>query len=296
MKIRGYPIKEQMLSYKHVWLSNDVELCQYGIFDDKSEKCTVSLHLRTGYAKRQAHIEVIGNDAPKEMQPVIDGIMKGLNAGIVPELTFEGTSGTYFLKSTKHVPLAIFKPVDEEANAPNNPRGFTGKFGMQSLRKGVLSGEACVREIAAYLIDKDGFSGVPETLLVAISHPSFHYGIFSITTAQRIVGEMTNGLTKTSSSHLEEIATMIMIEPDENRALENLGQVKVKYGSLQRFAQSHDVAENLCEDLFSDEYDLHFFSPPCNTIRSVTQKIVKCIKLLYWTCEFLTRIGTLPIS
>ena len=94
----------------------------------------------------------------------------------MPELTFEGTSGTYFLKNLKKTPLGVFKPIDEEAYAPNNPRGFPGDFGMQSLRKGVLSGEACVREIAAYLVDKDRFSGVPETFLVAISHPSFHYG------------------------------------------------------------------------------------------------------------------------
>ncbi len=31
----GYPMKEQMLSYKNVWLSNNVELSQYGIFEDK---------------------------------------------------------------------------------------------------------------------------------------------------------------------------------------------------------------------------------------------------------------------
>ncbi len=110
------------------------------------------------------------------MRDIVDEIMQGFNAGLIPELAFEGTSGTYFLKGARKAPLAVFKPIDEEANAPNNPRGFVAKFGTPSLRKGVLSGEACVREIAAYLIDKEGFSGVPETVLVAISHPSFHYG------------------------------------------------------------------------------------------------------------------------
>ena len=94
----------------------------------------------------------------------------------MPELTFEGTSGTYFLKHSNRVPLGVFKPIDEEAYAENNPRGFVGHFGMPSMRKGVLSGEACVREIAAFYVDHDNFSGVPETLLVAITHPSFHYG------------------------------------------------------------------------------------------------------------------------
>ena len=118
----------------------------------------------------------MGENLPKEMEPVIQGIMQGLNAGIIPELAFDGTSGTYFLKNSRRVPMAVFKPIDEEVNAPNNPRGLRGKFGMQSSKNGILSGEACVREIAAYLMDKNGFSGVPETVLAAVSHPSFQFG------------------------------------------------------------------------------------------------------------------------
>ena len=57
--------------------------------------------------------------------------------------------------------VGIFKPVDEEAYAPNNPRGYQGKFGQQSLRAGVLSGEGAVREVAASILDHDGFSSVP---------------------------------------------------------------------------------------------------------------------------------------
>lgn len=113
---------------------------------------------------------------PSRMKYVVDGIKRGLNAGLIPELTFEGTSGAYLMKNDKYKPVAVFKPIDEEANAPNNPRGFTNKFGTPSLRSGVLSGEACVREIAAYLIDKEGFSGVPETVLASISHPNFSFG------------------------------------------------------------------------------------------------------------------------
>ena len=58
-------------------------------------------------------------------------------------------------------PLAVFKPIDEEQFAPNNPRNYRGDFGDNTLRVGVKSGEATVRELAAYLIDSDGFSGVP---------------------------------------------------------------------------------------------------------------------------------------
>lgn len=95
----------------------------------------------------------------------------------MPELTFEGTSGTYFLKNRDKRPLCVFKPVDEEAFAPNNPRNLVGPFGSPSLRKGVLSGEGSIREVAAYMIDHEKFSGVSETLLATIHHPSFQYCI-----------------------------------------------------------------------------------------------------------------------
>jgi hypothetical protein len=92
----------------------------------------------------------------------------------VPELTLEGTAGTYILKSKGRVSEAIFKPRDEEAGAPNNPRGQTGRFGGPSSRKGVRAGEACFREAAAFMIDHGRFSGVPETYLATILHPKFH--------------------------------------------------------------------------------------------------------------------------
>ena len=182
----GYSIKDQILTYKHLSLVNNVELWQYGIFDDKFGtlpfitilgNSTIYIRSRKDYMKGKSHIEVLGENIPIGMKQVVDGVKRGLNAGLAPELTFEGTSGAYFMRNDKQVPVAVFKPIDEEANAPNNPRGLTNKFGSPSLRSGVLSGEACEREIAAYLVDKDGFSEVPETVLVSISHPSFNFGL-----------------------------------------------------------------------------------------------------------------------
>lgn len=66
--------------------------------------------------------------------------------------------------------VAVFKPIDEEAFAPNNPRGKTGPFGSTTHRLGVLSGEACLREVAAFILDHGHFSGVPATALVEIVH------------------------------------------------------------------------------------------------------------------------------
>jgi hypothetical protein len=93
--------------------------------------------------------------------------MEGLKSGAKPKLTEEGTSGTYLMRS-KTQTCAVFKPIDEEQFAPNNPRDFRGKFGDATFREGVLSGEATIRELAAYLLDHDGFAGVPATSLASI--------------------------------------------------------------------------------------------------------------------------------
>jgi hypothetical protein len=37
----------------------------------------------------------------------------------------------------------------------------------------VLAGESTIRELAAFLIDTDNFSGVPETALALVNHQTF---------------------------------------------------------------------------------------------------------------------------
>ena len=69
-------------------------------------------------------------------------------------------------------PVAVWKPIDEEPFAPNNPRTFKAPFGSECLRPGVKSGESSLREVLAYVLDHDGFAGVPPTALVEVSHPS----------------------------------------------------------------------------------------------------------------------------
>ena len=100
-------------------------------------------------------------------------IEKGFNKGYFPKLTDDGTSGCYMLRGLNRIPLAIFKPIDEEQFAPNNPRDFKGPFGSSTFRPGVISGESTVREIAAYLLDHEHFSGVPQTHLISICHETF---------------------------------------------------------------------------------------------------------------------------
>jgi hypothetical protein len=71
-----------------------------------------------------------------------------------------GSGGVYFLKSTtptNHI-FACFKPRDDEPGSRNNPN-------QASVRNGVLPGEAAEREAAAFILDWDGFCGVPATIL-----------------------------------------------------------------------------------------------------------------------------------
>jgi hypothetical protein len=44
------------------------------------------------------------------------------------------------------------------------------------FRNGVLSGEACIREVIAYIVDQElHFYAVPKTTFVQAKHPSFSY-------------------------------------------------------------------------------------------------------------------------
>ena len=73
----------------------------------------------------------------------------------------------------------VFKPINEEALAPMNPRGYIGKLMSNGIRPGILSGESAYREVAAYQLDNYNFSGVPSTVLVESQHQSYSYNINS---------------------------------------------------------------------------------------------------------------------
>jgi hypothetical protein len=45
------------------------------------------------------------------------------------------------------------------------------------MRPGIEPGEACIREVAAYLCDRGHFLGVPATTLVEARHPAFCYNV-----------------------------------------------------------------------------------------------------------------------
>jgi len=71
------------------------------------------------------------------------------------ELSEEGVGGTYFLLDPSGNKFAVFKPIDEEPGAANNPK----KLITNPL---LPPGGGGIREAAAYAIDR-GWAGVPET-------------------------------------------------------------------------------------------------------------------------------------
>mmetsp|Transcript_119538 Transcript_119538/g.178581 ORF Transcript_119538/g.178581 Transcript_119538/m.178581 type:complete len:808 (+) Transcript_119538:625-3048(+) len=87
------------------------------------------------------------------------------------ELVGGCTGGTYLMRNSKGKPTAIFKPMDEEPYAPANPKGFTGSMHVESdMRSGIPVGGGAARECAAYLLDHGGFSDIPSTAMLRISH------------------------------------------------------------------------------------------------------------------------------
>lgn len=115
------------------------------------------------------------DSTPRQLRQLVQHARRGVAVGIKPELVMDGSGGTYFLHDSQKAKVAVFKPADEEPYAANNPRGYLPQAGESlSLRDGIAPGKGCIREVAAYLLDRDGFSGVPMTTLAEVRHPGFN--------------------------------------------------------------------------------------------------------------------------
>ncbi|KNA04974.1 hypothetical protein SOVF_194690 [Spinacia oleracea] len=121
-------------------------------------------------------IEVIGCSTHFfGIKQLVSGIVEAMKNGIDPVPVHSGLGGAYFFRDVNGENAAIIKPTDEEPFAPNNPKGFVGKaLGQPGLKCSVRVGETGFREVAAYLLDYDGFANVPLTALVKVTHPIFN--------------------------------------------------------------------------------------------------------------------------
>jgi len=175
----GVPTQAQTLYYQHCELPNAKTLADFGLFDALSKP---KLMLAFGQQRANQHIQTCpGSMCETKLRDVVGEVAQGFALGLVPVLTDDGTGGTYFLRNPSKEKVAVFKPMDEEPFCPNNPRDYIGQLGSLGLRKGVRPGEACYREIGAYLLDYEGFAGVPPTCLAEAVHKNFCYRQSAVT-------------------------------------------------------------------------------------------------------------------
>ncbi|KAG2771446.1 hypothetical protein PC129_g10048 [Phytophthora cactorum] len=113
----------------------------------------------------------------KEMALLASHVQTGLQARVAPVPIDNCTGGVYYLRTKNRRLTGVFKPADEEAYAPNNPKQYLKpeSSGVSSMREGISAGDAAVREVAAYLLDHQHFARVPVTMLASIYHPDFHF-------------------------------------------------------------------------------------------------------------------------
>ncbi|XP_010418512.1 PREDICTED: phosphatidylinositol 4-kinase gamma 2-like [Camelina sativa] len=127
-------------------------------------------------------------ELPKVLEEMIDRTVDGLNKGNPPVRSAEGTGGTYLMQDSSGLNyVSVFKPMDEEPMAVNNPQQLPVSSDGQGLKRGTRVGEGATREVAAYLLDHPksgprsvsrqvmGFAGVPPTAMVRSSHRVYNY-------------------------------------------------------------------------------------------------------------------------
>jgi len=126
-----------------------------------------------------------------EVMRMISSTIAGLEKGHLPVMSAEGSGGVYFMRdATGQKNVAVFKPIDEEPMAENNPRGLPLSTDGEGMKRGTIVGEGALREVAAYILDHPvgdhisghtvGFSGVPPTTLVRSIHRGKSFKIGSL--------------------------------------------------------------------------------------------------------------------
>jgi hypothetical protein len=126
-------------------------------------------------------------ELPVVIRELINSTFDGLERGNEPIQSSEGSGGAYFMQDSSGLKyVSVFKPIDEEPMAVNNPRGLPLSLDGEGLKKGTRVGEGALREVAAYILDyprngphsfydEEGFAGVPPTVMVKCSHRGFNH-------------------------------------------------------------------------------------------------------------------------
>ncbi|OWM78875.1 phosphatidylinositol 4-kinase gamma 8-like [Punica granatum] len=204
-------------------------------------------------------IEIVGGNRDPRARALVVEVAIAMASGINIVPVSEGLGGAYILQGRNGHNIALAKPIDEEPLAFNNPKGFGAlMLGQPGLQRSVRVGETGLRELAACLLDHDGFAGVPPTALAKISHVPFHVndasGIspvpFKIASLQRFVdhdldaGELGPSSFSVASVHQVGIFDVRLLNLDRhagNILVKKYEQGNCSTGSLELIPIDHGL-------------------------------------------------------
>ena len=242
------------LFFKNEELANNLKMIDYGIPFKKHPEIFYEIF---SY-KNDYSLEIYGTvPCPSSLEKIINQALIGFAKGLKPKLLEDGTSGVYQIRNVDKEVIAIFKPFDEEPNAPNNQKGYVNSFGSKSFREGILSGEATIREEATYLLDSfcDKYNfDVPATTFVELCHKGFKINFEEMKIMEN------DEYVKRSSIMKRFLFENLRIGKDNNLSEqdfflsnEKYNYIPKKYGTLQKFINSTGVVADYSYSLFTVE-------------------------------------------
>ena len=119
----------------------------------------------------------------EEFEETVEGVRVAIEQGMHPKMISQGSSGSYFARSSAGKTVGVFKPKDEEPYASRNPKWtkwihrnlFPCFFGRACL----IPNLSYVSEAAAYVLDSRLQTNiVPYTDIVSFSSIAFHYDLW----------------------------------------------------------------------------------------------------------------------
>ena len=251
---KSVPPRNIRLFFKNEELANDLKMIDYGIPFKKHPEIFYEIF---SY-KNDYSLAIYGTvPCPSSLEKIINQALSGFAKGLKPKLLEDGTSGVYQIRNVDKEVIAIFKPFDEEANAPNNQKGYANLFGSKSFKEGILSGEATIREEAAYLLDSfsDKFNfDVPPTTFVELCHKAFKINIEEMKIMENDEYVKRSSIMKRFLyENLRGRKGGDGKDQDTFISTEKYNYIPKKYGTLQKFINSTGVVADYSYSLFTVE-------------------------------------------
>ena len=256
--INGVPSKNIRLFFKNQELMNGLSMMDYGIPLKKHPEIYYEIF---SYQKDYS-LEIYGTfPCPNSLKNIVEEAKIGFTRGLKPKLIEDGTSGVYQIRNIYKETIAIFKPFDEEPNTPNNQKGYTGQFGAESFRRGILSGEATLREEATFLLDtisrtKSKYKfDVPATTFVEMCHRTFNINQQELKVMENDEKVNRGGVIQRFLYENLRGKSKEINEGSDDFYLSNMKYkyIPKKYGTLQKFIKSTGVVADYSYSLFSVE-------------------------------------------